>query len=130
MPQECPYVAKLMGQFTLASGAQEGQRWLAFHSVGGLSGAGAGTAGAYSQAAAKATEEGAVLGQGEFTDMFDKGGPMRRRKIFILKVRLGAIFFNLSVDVLHAVHDCALRFSPVPFFLVCKEFRNSARCIF
>lgn len=88
VPRESPYLVKLMGQFTLSSGASEGQRWLAFHSVGGLSGAGAGSAGAYSLAAAKATAEGAVLGQGEFTDMFDKDGPLRRRKVFILKVCL------------------------------------------
>lgn len=86
MPQESPYLVKLLGEFTLSSGAAEGQRWLAFHSVGGLSGAGAGSAGGYALAAMKATADGAVLGQGEFMDMFNKDGPLRRRKGFILKV--------------------------------------------
>lgn len=87
MAEESPYLVKLLGHFELSSGAAQGQRWLAFHSVGGVGMSGAGTAGQYALTAAKATAERKAVGEGEFTDFIEKDGPLRRRKIFILKVR-------------------------------------------
>lgn len=84
---ECAHLAKLLGEFTLGGGAAAGQRWLAFHAVGGVAGAGAGTAGAYARRAASATAQGAAVGEADFTDMFNKAAPLRRRKVFMLKVR-------------------------------------------
>lgn len=78
---ESDNLAKLLGTLTVESGAAKGERWLLFHNAGATSAA------EYAQRAAQATVDGTAVGEGEFWDKFDSAGPLKRRKIFLVKVR-------------------------------------------
>lgn len=81
MTAESENVAKLLGTLTVEAGAAKGERWLLFHDAGATSAA------EWAQRAAQATADGAAVGEGEFWDRFDANVPIKRRKIFIVKVR-------------------------------------------
>jgi hypothetical protein len=78
--EEGQYVAKLLGGLTVSNGASKGEQWLLFRNDGII------TAAEYAARAAQATQKGQTVGEGEFWDRFNTRAPLKRRKIFIMKV--------------------------------------------
>lgn len=114
MAAESDNVAKLLGTLTVEGGAAKGERWLLFHDAGATSAA------EWAKSAAQATADGAAVGEGEFWDRFDATMPIKRRKIFIVKVRRDA---GAPVVCSHMV--CQNSDGPVPWLtrerLLCAE---------
>ena len=81
VPRDSPFVSLLMGTLVVTRGASKGERWLLFENRGIQSAA------QYAGAAAAAFAAGTSLGEGEFWDRFDARRPLRRRRLFVVKVR-------------------------------------------
>lgn len=76
----CKNLVFLFGGFQTSTGEQ----WLVFRDDGQI------TAADYAKAASKATADGQAVGQWEFLDTFDNSRPIKRRRVFIIKLLRGA----------------------------------------
>eukprot|EP00892_Ulva_mutabilis_P009344 jgi/Ulvmu1/6782/UM030_0120.1 len=112
---ESDHVAKLLGTLTVAEGAAKGERWLLFHNAGATSAA------EYAERAAQATVDGKAVGEGEFWDQFDGGAPLKRRKLFIVKL-LRQVFTGLAF--MHAAGRLHQSLGPASVLLSTAEERD------
>jgi hypothetical protein len=81
VPSDSRFLAYLLGALEVERGASKGEQWLLFENRGIQSAA------QYADAASKAFAAGRAVGEGEFWDKFEPSRPLRRRKLFITKVR-------------------------------------------
>ena len=80
--RESNRMLKLMGGLVAEKGANKGEQWLLFRNQGIASAAN------YAGLAAQATQKQEAVGEGEFLDRWDRGRPLKQRKLFVLKVRV------------------------------------------